>query len=379
MKKRILLFADWYEPGYKAGGPIRSCVNFVRYMREEYDIFVFTSDRDLGSGTPYNNVRINEWYEAEANVNLFYCAPDRLGWGMIRKQIQTLQPDFIYLNSMFSPKFSIYPLLISTWHKHSAALVLAPRGMLRESAIKFKPLKKKIFLTGLQWLGIHKRIHFHASDETEVKDTRRYFGQQVRVTRINNFPAVFPDNPGVLDKRPGELSMIFVGRIHPIKNLDFLLNVLKETESVIRLTIIGSLEDKVFWEKCRKIIAQLPAGITVKYAGEMPNHELPDIIREHHIFALPTRGENFGHAIFEALALGKPVIISDQTPWRNLEAVRAGWDIPLDRPELFRQAIEKSAAFSQDEYDEWCRSTRKFVKDYIGQLNLKQDYLQLFS
>src|SRR4249919_758913 len=60
-KKKILLFADWYEPAFKAGGPIRSCVNFVQHMREDYEIFVFTSDRDIGSTQALSGIVSNQW------------------------------------------------------------------------------------------------------------------------------------------------------------------------------------------------------------------------------------------------------------------------------------------------------------------------------
>ena len=52
-KKKILLFTDWYEPGYKAGGPIQSTRNFVVAMHELYSISVITSDTDLGETKPY--------------------------------------------------------------------------------------------------------------------------------------------------------------------------------------------------------------------------------------------------------------------------------------------------------------------------------------
>src|SRR4030088_1241894 len=99
--KKILLFVDWYEPGYRAGGPIRSCVNFVRHMREDYKVYVFTSDRDLGSPAPYENIKTDEWHDGIGNVNLYYCSPRKLNWQNIRRQLVAVQPDFIYLNSMF--------------------------------------------------------------------------------------------------------------------------------------------------------------------------------------------------------------------------------------------------------------------------------------
>lgn len=44
---------------------------------------------------------------------------------------------------------------------------------------------------------------------------------------------------------------------------------------------------------------------------------------------MPTFNENYGHAIVESFVAGLPVVISDRTPWRNLEKINAGWDIPL--------------------------------------------------
>src|SRR5579872_2298351 len=156
MLKKILLFADWYEPGYKAGGPIRSCVNFTRCMSERYQVFVFTSDRDLGSPTPYERLTADEWLPAGENVSLYYCSPENLGWKNIRRQIDVIQPEYLYLNSMFSLKYSIYPLLMVHYFGSGGnrpRVVLAPRGMLKDSAIRFKKGKKRFFLGCFRFLG----------------------------------------------------------------------------------------------------------------------------------------------------------------------------------------------------------------------------------
>jgi glycosyltransferase involved in cell wall biosynthesis len=251
--------------------------------------------------------------------------------------------------------------------------------MLRESAIRIKSVKKKIFLKSFRWLGFHKDIHFLAADEIEVNDIRDHFGSATRMTMIPNFPAALPDITSILQKKEGEISLIYIARIHPIKNLDYLLKVLREVRATVRLTVVGSLEDKDFWLVCQEIIKDLPPNIAVDYEGEIRNHLLPAITARHHIFVLPTKGENFGHAIFEALALGKPVLISDQTPWRNLQLAGAGWDLPLDSPGQFGAAIEQAAAFNQDEYEKWCCSTRQYIQAYINRLDLKEEYQKLFS
>jgi glycosyltransferase involved in cell wall biosynthesis len=347
-------------------------------MREDYRIYVFTSDRDLGSPKPYENIKTDEWISVDGNVQVFYCSPQQLGWKNVKTQLSAIQPDLIYLNSMFSTRFTIFPLLIQRLYGINSKVILSPRGMLRASAVQFKSFKKRVFLKGFRWLGFHKRIYFLASDDTELKDTRRYFGAASRVVSIPNFPAALPQAAAFPEKKTGECSFIYIGRIHPIKNLDYLLKILGELTVRVSLTIAGSIEDKMFWQGCQEIIQGLPENVSVVYAGEMPNHQLQGITARHHIFVLPTKGENFGHAIFEALALGRPVLISDQTPWRGLEAAKAGWDLSLDRPDRFRQAIEEAAAFSQQEYEARCRTTRKYIENYIAGLDLKEEYKKLF-
>src|SRR5689334_4388168 len=146
MNKTILVFADWFEPGFKAGGPIRSCVHFVHQMKERYNIYVFTTDRDLNDTVPYNNIEPDKWLAYDKEVQVFYCSPPQLSWSNIQKQEKDIQPDFIYLNSMYSRYFTIYPLLMQRLGLISSKIILAPRGMLKESAVQFKSSKKKLFL-----------------------------------------------------------------------------------------------------------------------------------------------------------------------------------------------------------------------------------------
>jgi glycosyltransferase involved in cell wall biosynthesis len=378
-KKTILLFTDWYEPGYRAGGPIRSCVNFVRAMKEDYSIYVFTSDRDWDASAPYENLARDQWIEAPGGVHLYYCSPDHLTWENIHRQMVFVGPDFIYLNSMFSKYFTIYPLLISHWNKLTARIILAPRGMLRQSALRFKTLKKRTFLSIFKGFGLPAKIHFHATDQTEVDDIRAHFGSSVKITLLSNFPGPLSHPPDPLEKNPGELSIIYVGRIHPIKNLDFLIRALQNVSGKLSLTVVGNMEDAEYWEKCEAIIRTLPSNITVTYTGEMPNEHLQSVLSRHHIFSLPTLGENFGHAIFEALCVGKPVLISDQTPWKGLAEKKAGWDLALNDPESFTRVIKQLTDLEQEAYNEFSRHAWKYADDFSKTNNLKEEYLKLFD
>jgi glycosyltransferase involved in cell wall biosynthesis len=172
--------------------------------------------------------------------------------------------------------------------------------------------------------------------------------------------------------------MLFVGRVHKIKNLLLLLEALQQVQGEVSLDIVGVKEDEAYWQECKDVIKKLPSTIAVNYLGEMPHHEVHKIVGKCHVFCLPTAGENFGHAIFEALAEGKPVIISDQTPWKNLVAARAGMDLPID-VNAFAKAIQTAVKWDEEEYQLWSNGAKNTAKKYITSSNLKEKYLGLFA
>jgi glycosyltransferase involved in cell wall biosynthesis len=73
------------------------------------------------------------------------------------------------------------------------------------------------------------------------------------------------------------------------------------------------------------------------------------------------------------------VLISDQTPWLGLVSRGAGWDLPLGRPDVFRQAIEEAALFDQETYTRWSDNARRYAEEYLSASNFKEDYIKLFS
>jgi hypothetical protein len=86
-KIKILLFSDWYEPGFKAGGPIQSCKNTVNAMVDDYDFWIFTSDRDLGDKEPYKNIKTDTWLNLPNGAHIWYASPGFLKSSNIRNLI----------------------------------------------------------------------------------------------------------------------------------------------------------------------------------------------------------------------------------------------------------------------------------------------------
>src|SRR6187402_900386 len=163
-KKKILVLVDWFAPGYKAGGPIQSCVNFSFTLRDEFDIRVLTTDTDHGEVQPYENVMTGQWTNSlHPDIQVFYLKKKGLTRTQIREQIEAVNPDYVYLNHLFSPLFVVYPLWLKYTGKLKGQVVVCPRGALYDSALAVKTWKKTPFLKIFRWMSLHKRILFHAT------------------------------------------------------------------------------------------------------------------------------------------------------------------------------------------------------------------------
>jgi glycosyltransferase involved in cell wall biosynthesis len=350
-------------------------------MHGLYSISVLTTDTDLGQSDPYPDIIANQWMDRAPGIRIYYASEKTLTSKTIKNLIDSVSPDFIYVNSMYSVRFTILPLVMLWRNKIQVPVILSPRGMLRESAIRMKSTKKKLFIALLNFLGIPGKIRFHATDEQERKDIHHYFPHAKSVDIVPNFSAGLPPETSPVEKTPGQLRCVFISRIMGIKNILFFLQVLKQVPESIRLefAIYGEIEDADYWSEAQTLIRTLPVHISVFYGGPLPHAQVIPMMAAHHVFVLPTKGENFGHAIFEALSAGRPVLISNKTPWLGLREKGIGWDLSLDDPASWIAAIREAADFDQPAFNEWAVNCRKFAKDHQENPGLKEAYIKLFS
>ena len=151
-----------------------------------------------------------------------------------------------------------------------------------------------------------------------------------------------------------------------MKNLDYALSLLARVSVPCRFDIFGPLEDAATWQRCLALIDTLPPHIEARHAGLLSQNEVFAAMARYDLLLLPTLGENFGHAILEALAAGTPVLISDRTPWRALQDKQAGWDLPLDEPGAFIDAIEEASRWSPERRDQMRAGARALAESVSG-------------
>jgi len=378
-KKKLLILIDWFVPGFRAGGPVQSCVNICRLLSKQYDVYVLTTDTDHGTTEPYKNITANKWIKnKELGVQVFYAAKKTISLKQVKEQIAVVNADTVYLNLLFSFYLTLYPLWLKFRGVIKSKVVLCPRGTLYESALDVKRYKKTPVLALLRSIQINRLVRFHATNQREQEAVLHYFpGSEVMIA--NNLPDINQPSFSSIENQLGRLNAVFVARVVPIKNLLFVLNCLKQATGNIHLSIIGPVEDSLYWQACRQVMEQLPEHISVQYHGAKEPGEIKAMLQQHHVFILPTKGENFGHAIFESLLAGRPVLISDQTPWRNLQEEKAGWDIALNEPGQFIEVINYLTGCNQEIYDQYAKGAWNYTHRFINVPGLVKPYQLLFE
>ena len=372
---KILIFIDWFSPAFKAGGPIQSISNLVNHLGEDLDISIVTSDRDLGDNEGFLSISLNVWIHHDG-ARAIYLDPKNQNKKKYKEIYQEHDYDIIYFNSLFSSKFTLLPLWLA--RKSKSKLILAPRGMLGSGALNIKKRKKQLFLKTFQILGLSKRIIWHATAGSEVEEIKNHFGNQLEIRLAPNLSGKLPEKNVSREKEVNHLNIFFLSRIAEKKNLRGSISFLQQVPNKfkIQFTIIGPVGEPDYWQECQKM---LPSSIKTKYVGAVENPNLANHLNHQHFLILPTFHENFGHVIMESWQHGCPVIISDQTPWRNLEEEGIGWDIPLDQPEQFIQAIEKAAAMTQEDYQKMSKAAFEFAKRFSEDPEVLEANRKLFG
>lgn len=370
---KILIVAAGFLPGKKYGGPPVSVDNFCSLMQQS-DVYIVTSNHDMGQQTPYAD--IEEGWNDRGNCKVLYLPDSQYTKKRFEQVIREVQPDTIYLQGLFQS--CVVPMLRLA-RKYNIRTVLAPRGELCAGAMR-KKYKKYPYILALHMFGLLKNVEFQSTSEEETRGIRKFLkASDKRIWFLTNIPSVPRCQYRSAEKKAGQARLIFLSRIVSKKNLDYALDCLKTVDSDIVFHIYGSLEDAAYWKFCQDKIAQLPENVTVEYKGLLGHDAVHETFAGYDAFLFPTKSENYGHVIAESLVVGTPVIISDQTPWLDMEQNQAGWAIPLSAPETFSEKIEQLAALDAEAMAQMREHTRQYAENAMQLEQLRAKYTACFE
>jgi len=366
-KPRVLIFCDYYPPGNESSGGMRTIVNTIERLADDFDFWVITRYHEK---IDYNGLKIGDWNYLE-NAKVFYI--QKICPLKLRKLIKSTSPDTIYSNSFFST-FTVNLVLLKKLRLIDVTLVIAPEGELSKGALSLKRRKKSIYLYLAKLFGLYENLIWKATSELEKAEIQNYVDGKIFVVPSMPPKEIFPSFNVELKPRKNEkeVRLVFLSRIHPKKNLKFLLNLLTQYKDNVLLDVYGLEEDKDYLNDCLKIANKMNERVKVRFRGEVRNKDVPATLFDYHFFVLPTLGENFGHVIVEALAAGCPLIISNTTPWQRLDEKGIGWDLPLDDCEAWHRVLNFCINMDDVTFKDMSLKARNFIELWLKNKEIEE-------
>lgn len=361
---------------------MQSLANMIVLLNEEYDFFVITSAYDLGASTPYPTIKTNQWnlITIGNHKTQVWYANQEIDYTIYNKVIKNVKADFVFFNCMYSYRFFLYPLLHKKWiFLNYTKFIISPRGILQSGSLAVKSVKKKIYLQLLKKTKLSRNCTWIASGKEERVAIKKHFGNEVFITIISNIPKIPFANIAEVTKQQSVLRLVHLSLISPVKNIKDLILILTQCTQTIFLDIYGPVKDEDYWQACIKEIVQMPSNVFVMYHGDLLPDKVQETLQQYDALILLTRGENFGHVLFESLSVGRPIITSYFTPWNNLEEKSAGWNVDLNHKKSIANLLDNLATKSTEEWQLYCKGAHDLAVNYFEEQNFKESYRKLFS
>ena len=315
--------------------------------------------------------------------------PTLFTWRMFRGLERIMRGyDVVHLNTDW-----LFP---TWWGAHVARklgkpYVLRPHGSFLPDRLVISPWKKRLAGSFFERSVVRHASAVLATCEEEMKAIRAYEpaakallvpyvidlsgAERFQGSRVSGFQA---------SKVGGNRTLLFFSRISYVKGLDLLAEAwgkigvgVGDRRSDWKLVIVGP-DDRGYTEEIKKVFAaKCPAG-SYEFRGAAYGEEKWRLLAAADAFILPTRSENLGIVVAEAMACGLPVICTKGAPWSCLETEKIGW-----WPDVGVEGLEKALSELMALDDEGRRTlgqrARRWVEANLGQSVVAKQMLDVYE
>ena len=364
---RICLVSSSFYPATFYGGPISATWDLSQELaKKDVEMYISTTNANGNSRLKVNTNRFIKQkeklfvkYYHEQIINRFSLAFIFGIWDDIRKA------DVVYIQYLFHYTV-LFSLLFSA--VQAKEIIMCPRGSFSSFTLSNKlPLLKALWLK-LFIKPFSKSINWQASSYLEENDIKRRF-PNARVEIINDgvdFSSFQEFNKyeknELLEKYTNTqfkaISNIFfsMGRLHAIKAFGVLIDAFSlfiKEDTNAKLIIAGG--DDGVGDNLKQQIIDLKLQDSVFLIGAIDFEDKKTLLNNCDYFTLASEFESFGIVVAEALACGKPIVLSNKTPWKDLEKNKCGILVDNEK-NSFSNAFSKVI---KEKYDS------KAIKNYV--------------
>lgn len=292
--------------------------------------------------------------------NVFYGKSPAISAAVIKRMREGIQSaDLIHLNSLFNT-LSIFSFFYSKILYPKKKVIWSVRGELNGTALGFSSWKKKILLFFYRKLS--HQVLFHSTSDKETREIITHFPAS-KVVQLPNF--IQPHEKLEVDH---EKIFLYVGRIHPIKALDKLIEGFAASAefklSDFKLVLVGKHEERhqYYDAELKKKIKELNLVDKVEWRGHLKGLDKERAYASAYALWLVSETENFGNVVVESLNQGTPVIAAKGTPWSVLEDYQCGWHIDND-PKTIAEYVDLMINIDKNKYAAMRTNAQKLVKE----------------
>lgn len=351
----MIIFSRDFNSLDTTDGPTISIINNIKNYKKKDKILIIntlTRDRERYEKFKYKNLNIQTltFHNFFEFIKLFYSNYHELK----KHNIVEFHCVYDFLGCFLS---SLFLRLLNKRVVYNFFL----RGMVNKKILHKKKILKKLYLFLLKIIIPKKNSELVATSFYEKNLSNEIFKNKFKIRVEPNIV----DNKIILSgnqrikKRKKQLNLFFMSNITWKKNFEFVYKILKKLDFKITLNIYGSIYENN--NKFQRMLKVLSNYHKINYLGEYKHSNLNKIIKKNHLMILPTFDENFGHTIVECLLSYRPCLISNNTPWNDINFYNAGYSLPLEAIYTHVNVIRDFYLMDDKEYQKRCINSKKYL------------------
>lgn len=320
------------EAGNKGGGISEVVHAYLKYNNN----LKFSSELWFPGGNAVKNiVKTTTNCDIKKLNSLFSIGPARFGICptlFFKKKYALKSFDLIHQHGVWLP-LSIFTSAASKKVK----TVISPHGLLEPDRLAMSAWKKKISRKLYEDRNLNNCSCLVACSEQEARGFRKFGLMQPIVIIPNgisddwfNKPSNTKNNVKAKYQIPSSSKvLLFLSRLHPLKGLELVISNINKIKDQFRSSnwvfVIAGKDEINYKSKLEKLIANYNLNDIIKIIPPQYGEDKFDLFNSASFFILPSKNENFGIVIIEALARGIPVITTKNTPWKELSETKSGF------------------------------------------------------
>lgn len=378
---KIIQVTPAYKPAFIYGGPTMSVAQLCEALNEtkKVAIEVLTTTANgayelpvaTNSTTTVDGVNVT--YFKRITKDHTHLSPALL-FSLIKsiKKQPNNQPLVIHIHAWWN-LVSMLSCFIAKHYK--IPVILSPRGMVTNYTQQNRNQFIKSFLHHFLGKKLLNYCHIHTTSEKEKQDVLTITQPKsiTNIANLVNFPKL---DKNLQPPQTPVYQLLFLSRIEEKKGLELLFEALAKVNFQWHLTIAGSGADS-YLNSLKNKAENLKIHQFITWVGQINNADKFNLLAQHQLLVLTSYNENFANVVIESLAVGTPVLISNEVGLSDyVRAKNLGWTTSLSVDEITKQL---TASYNDEEKRTQIRAIgHQMISTDFNPTLLIQDYLTLY-